>query len=805
MASTYSTNLAIELIGTGDQAGSWGNTTNTNLGTLIEQAISGYVTQAVSTGTDTTITIPNGATGVARNMYIELTGTGGTNTNLIVPANKKLYFIFNNTSSGQVTVKVSGQTGVSVPNKAKMILVSNGTDIVDATNYIGNISAASANITVLTSASATITNLIATSASITTLTNNPTFGAGTANGVLYLNGSKVATSGSALVFDGTNFSSTGTATVNSGNSSSVGLVVKGETGNGIRQRFIGQAASGQYNWQIGASITAAGEFAFMPSTAADGTTFTSSVYNITPTGVSYWSVGGSEQMRLTSTGLGIGTASPTDRLNVGAFSGNNVITIGAATTGTSSVYFGDGTGADRYRGYIDYEHTNDRFVFGTSGTGKAYLDSSGNLGLGVTPSAWSGIGPAMQFGSGGAFVSGQFTDRVFYAGVNSYYNGTNWVYINTDEASHYRQFNGVHSWHTAPSGTAGNPITGANDFVQTMTLDASGNLGIGTSSPNIGGVNKAITVNSATSTNCSYELSVNNVLQGSLFTGISTSSVALYTVANGPLLFGTNNTERARITSGGALLVGTTSEDTSARITIRPDSGDYSISMMEPGGDTAAYGYLKAGHFNNGAFIGTVAGSNAASDILRLGTGNTERARITSGGKFCVNAADTQFTSIGIFASTSSGQGNALEAQTETTGNFSLVCVNKATSGDNAFIYFGTEAAGTQRGSITYNRGAGQVAYNVTSDARLKDNIADATDAGNKVDALQVRQFDWKETGNHVEYGFVAQELNVVAPHAVTKPEDEEAMWSVDYSKLVPMLVKEIQSLRARVAQLESK
>ena len=137
MASTYSPNLAIELPGTGDQAGTWGNTTNTNLGTLIEQAISGYVTQAVATGTDTTITIPNGSTGVARNMYIELTGTGGTNTNLIVPSNKKLYFIYNNTSSGQVTVKVSGQTGVSVANGSKVILVSNGTDIVPAGGLTG--------------------------------------------------------------------------------------------------------------------------------------------------------------------------------------------------------------------------------------------------------------------------------------------------------------------------------------------------------------------------------------------------------------------------------------------------------------------------------------------------------------------------------------------------------------------------------------------------------------------------------------------------------------------------------------------
>jgi len=135
MSSTYSTNLAIELIGTGDQAGNWGSTTNTNLGTLLEQAISGYVTQAVATGTDTTITIPNGASGVARNIFIELTGTGGASTNLIVPANKKLYFIYNN-STGAVTVKVSGQTGVSVPAAAKIALVSNGTDIVTAENYM---------------------------------------------------------------------------------------------------------------------------------------------------------------------------------------------------------------------------------------------------------------------------------------------------------------------------------------------------------------------------------------------------------------------------------------------------------------------------------------------------------------------------------------------------------------------------------------------------------------------------------------------------------------------------------------------
>jgi len=130
--STYSDNLKIELITTGTQAGTWGNTTNTNLGILIEQAISGYVLQACTGGTDT-ITIPDGATGVARNMYLQLTGTGGGT--LVVPVNKKLYFIYNATALA-ITVKVTGLTGVSVPAGRKTILVSNGTDIFDATNYM---------------------------------------------------------------------------------------------------------------------------------------------------------------------------------------------------------------------------------------------------------------------------------------------------------------------------------------------------------------------------------------------------------------------------------------------------------------------------------------------------------------------------------------------------------------------------------------------------------------------------------------------------------------------------------------------
>jgi hypothetical protein len=198
MSSTYSTNLALELVGTGEQAGNWGATNNLNLGTLLEQAISGYVTQAVSTGADTTLAMSQGASATARNMFIELTGTGGANTNLVVPANKKLYFIYNNTSSGQVTVKVSGQTGISVVNGTKVVLVSNGTDIFNAITYV--------------TASGTATTA-------TTATN--------ANAITNAGGWSVTPSGSKLYF---NYNSTNVASLDSsGNLVTLGSHTAGGT------------------------------------------------------------------------------------------------------------------------------------------------------------------------------------------------------------------------------------------------------------------------------------------------------------------------------------------------------------------------------------------------------------------------------------------------------------------------------------------------------------------------------------------------------------------------------------------------
>ncbi len=93
----------------------------------------------------------------------------------------------------------------------------------------------------------------------------------------------------------------------------------------------------------------------------------------------------------------------------------------------------------------------------------------------------------------------------------------------------------------------------------------------------------------------------------------------------------------------------------------------------------------------------------------------------------------------------------------------------------------------------------------VSSDQRLKENIADADDAGSTIDAIQVRKFDWIESGKHQSYGMIAQELAEVYPEAVSVPENEEDTLGIATGDLIPMLIKEVQSLRSRVAELENK
>jgi len=133
--STYS-NLAIELIGTGEQDGTWGTTTNVNLGTALEEAIVGTVDQAV-TGSNLTLTLSNSnATQVARHLRLNLTGSSGGASNLIVPtlSGGKNYYI-RNSSNTAVTVKTVSGSGILVPAGKSMSLYQDGTNVVEAADY----------------------------------------------------------------------------------------------------------------------------------------------------------------------------------------------------------------------------------------------------------------------------------------------------------------------------------------------------------------------------------------------------------------------------------------------------------------------------------------------------------------------------------------------------------------------------------------------------------------------------------------------------------------------------------------------
>jgi hypothetical protein len=206
---------------------------------------------------------------------------------------------------------------------------------------------------------------------------------------------------------------------------------------------------------------------------------------------------------------------------------------------------------------------------------------------------------------------------------------------------------------------------------------------------------------------------------------------------------------------------------------------------------------------------GNVVFNEAGSDFdFRVESDAFSSALAVEGSSGKVNVADhfgIGKTSSGEVQSSGSGfffvpggTGYYSHISTVDTLNYSSYFNRKGQLG--GFFNFAVDDVGV--GSVTYNGSV--TVYSTSSDERLKENIADADDAGSKIDAMKVRKFDWKRNGRHQEYGMVAQELLPISPDSISQGETEEDMMSVDYSTLVPMLIKEIQSLRARVADLES-
>jgi hypothetical protein len=143
MASTYS-DLKLELIGTGDQSGTWGSTTNINLGTALQEAITGYGNPDYTTDANLTLGYTDtNAAQVFRNLVLNVTSTVSLSATreLIIPAIAKQYYIWNNTTGGQtITVKTAVGSGVDVPNGKKMVVFSDGTDVFEPINNFDSLS-----------------------------------------------------------------------------------------------------------------------------------------------------------------------------------------------------------------------------------------------------------------------------------------------------------------------------------------------------------------------------------------------------------------------------------------------------------------------------------------------------------------------------------------------------------------------------------------------------------------------------------------------------------------------------------------
>jgi hypothetical protein len=169
MATTYSTSLKLALIGDGDQSGIWGQTTNTNLGTLLEQAITGYVSIDMA-DTNVTLTNLNGTFDQARNAVIRLTGSNAAVRDVIPPVVEKLYTIVNNTTGG-FAIRVIGATGtgVNIPNGSTRTVYCDGTNFILA-NY-NTVVAAGTGINVATVNDTTTVNIANTAVTAGSYTN----------------------------------------------------------------------------------------------------------------------------------------------------------------------------------------------------------------------------------------------------------------------------------------------------------------------------------------------------------------------------------------------------------------------------------------------------------------------------------------------------------------------------------------------------------------------------------------------------------------------------------------------------------
>jgi hypothetical protein len=514
--------------------------------------------------------------------------------------------------------------------------------------------------------------------------------------------------------------------------------------------------------------------------------------------------------------LGIGNTAPGYRLEVTGDirtgSGGD-LRLGSATGTTTSA--GDST---------IFNDANDMYL-NTGNVTRMYIANGGNVGIGTNGPGYrldvasadttAGLGYAMRLRGNSTAAAGaiQFTD----SGVT-----TQWGFLAATATA------------VTLDASGSSVLAFRTNSAERMRITSGGDVGIGTTPVQQNG--RTLQVDGGAGP-ADFRLTNNatgaGISNGGLYSLIGVDNY-LWNLEAGFLSFGTSNAERMRLDASGNLGIGTSSPNYKLEVFgspawMRNFAGTPSSPTETQDWPVSAFNIASYGDFtlqtmlaftlpNDGNYftgysvwnfkLDQTASSSTSSGVagmqfggpgyLSFMPGTSEKARITSAGYLLVG------TTAPLGGNTSN------EFKNTTAGSWPLtlnsndrgLLVRNSAAGSGFYAYFEYNG-GTNNGSISWS--GGTTSYTTTSDARIKKNIVDAPDAGSLIDAIKVRSWDFKADDVHWRYGMVAQELLPVAPEAVTVPEDEEKMMGVDYAKLVPMLIKEVQSLRARVAQLEGK
>jgi hypothetical protein len=755
---------------------------------------------------------------------------------------------------------VQGELAVNVTDKRLFTENSGGTVVEVGTNP--STIAVAGNATV--GGTLGVTGLATLASS--TLTTNPTLSAGTANGVTYLNGSKVLTSGSALTFNGSALTLAGDLTVNNaGNTDSmlrvaesVGTVYFGGNGNGKANIYFSSPSASAPTYSF---FGDANTGMFWPAADTVG-----------------WSVGGSEKMRLTSTslytasGINVLLGNSTDPLG-----GNRLLVQSASTVNnnrTMSVYntaatsttafanrilqlSSSGSGADVTIHFSDQVANNAYigmgsgalyFAIGNGTTKNMTLTSSGNLGLGVTPSATSAAGyTSFELGANaGTGLTGNNGD--LYLTENAYVNGGAWRYAASSIVSAmYNLGSGVHRWYTAPSGTAGNAIS----FTQAMTLTSAGDLLVGGTSAKgqitsikssstttfsslghgmLGLQNTSSTNNNYTWMNF-YESNGNYV--GAIGTLNEVHSSASNTV-KGSLVFATKQSgvggypvERMRIDSAGNVGIGTSLPQAPLHVT-----GTIKVATGNAQG-ILALGEAAGSGVNVGLWRGAANAPTTDGNFLNLGgyegivfaTGNavigsqTRQMVITDGGNLLVGT--TSGSNHVIQKSNASSIALNINNSSATSPRGVSFTFSAASPNDGTATFFTTADSTAYRGGWLSNGGVQNYQGNDSnlSDRREKTNFSPAKSYLETICAIPVQTFNYidqnMEEDGGLTLGVVAQDVKTVAPELVMEsnwgteeePKMRLSIYQTDLQYALMKCIQEqqaiIESLTARVSALE--